>query len=166
MISRRLHLCGSQMKTLLSVSARPVFTGRRDKTPGRFCLIGSSACSPSGPGPPFCVASRALPFPRKTFRGATGAGAPRCYSGGVGSLRSFLRLTSSQRHCSVARATLRLRLAHPFGTDGTAKSHVVTLFLFIGHNSESDPFSIFIWGLFVLKIHVNPSLDISRANSI
>lgn len=42
---------------------------------------------------------------------------------------SCVYVTSNQRCCSVTRVTLCVCLAHPFSADGTAKSHVVTLFL-------------------------------------
>ncbi|MEQ2255602.1 hypothetical protein ILYODFUR_015531 [Ilyodon furcidens] len=42
-----------------------------------------------------------------------------------------LRVTSNQGRSSVATVTLWVSLAHPFSTDGTAKSHVVTLFLVV-----------------------------------
>lgn len=152
----RDYICVCEMK-LPSQNQGRVFTRERDKTLKGFCVIKFNLWSFSGCISLLCIAScsphslcemllDAL-WPClcvATYRGQLTFDFPfECisshlelpsesytYSRGVlVCIKLSLCVTSNQRCCSVARVTLCVCLAHPFSTDGTAKSHVVTLFL-------------------------------------
>lgn len=149
----RDYISVCEMK-LPSPNQSRVFTRERDKTLKRFCVIKFNPWSFSGYVSPLCIASCSLHSLCEMFLDAArvcndiltiwlplpvNKQSPRSppfperhtYSRGVFWSASSLFFFSSSawpQTSAVARVTLCVRLAHPFSTDGTAKSHVVTLF--------------------------------------
>lgn len=149
-----------------------VFTREWERTLEGFCVIKCNPWSLSDYVSPLHITSRSLhssrnmilarvcdtvwsvtfwsnPFPRSDFSIRS--------SSFFGRAEIRVCVTSNEHCCSVARVTLCVRLAHPFSTDGTAKSHVVTL-------SPSGASSSSALSLFGVRKQVRP-LDKAGLNT-